>query len=162
MSANTTLINNAVEKLQHIEKSATAKAVKAIPLGFQSLKRGQALLLILLCTIMSIVIVGQNQVLNEVRAWKKESRSTNVMLSNWVTAREKKTQDIIAENVRLQNEMNAKGIECFKSLKMRFEELQQQSEDLRTGDRQAMRRALRDLRNEFTQISLNQPVVLNQ
>ena len=162
MSANTTLINNAVEKLQHIEKSATAKAVKAIPLGFQSLKRGQALLLILLCTIMSIVIVGQNQVLNEVRAWKKESRSTNVMLSNWVTAREKKTQDIIAENVCLQNEMNAKGIECFKSLKMRFEELQQQSEDLRTGDRQAMRRALRDLRNEFTQISLNQPVVLNQ
>lgn len=162
MSANTTLINNAVEKLQHIEKSATAKAVKAIPLGFQSLKRGQALLLILLCTIMSIVIVGQNQVLNEVRAWKKESRSTNVMLSNWVTAREKKTQDIIAENVRLQNEMNAKGIECFKSLKMRFGELQQQSEDLRTGDRQAMRRALRDLRNEFTQISLNQPVVLNQ
>ena len=76
------------------------------------------------------------------------------MLSNWVAAREKKMRDTIAENVRLQNKMNAKRFEWGKSFELQFEKLEQQTEDLRTHDRIAMRRALQDLRSEFTPISL--------
>ena len=123
MSANTPLINEAATKLAHIEKSATAKAVKAIPLGFRSLKKGQTLIMILLFGLLSIVIVQQNQVLDMVRAWKKESRDTNVMLSGWMHRRELMMQASYDANLREQKELTQKRYKLIKHIHTEFNEL---------------------------------------